>query len=120
MNLMLKRMLCQFLVLAMAMLPFQSGQAGMIGADQLTHSSASQLDRATVANFLERAETASQMQSLGLDAQTAKNRVASLTDEEVGTLAGKINALPAGASDLGGLLVLVLLIWAVWYLVIRR
>ncbi len=119
MNLMLKRVLCQFLVLAMAMLPFQSGQASMIGADQLTHSATSQLDRSTVSNFLERAEVAGQMQSLGLDAQTAKNRVASMTDAEVGTLAGKINALPAGG-DLGGLLVLILLIWAVWHFVLGR
>lgn len=116
----LKRMICSFMVLAIGMLPLQSVQAGMIGADQLISSAASQADRTTVSNFLNRAETATQLQSLGLDANTAKSRVASMTDEEVASLAGKINALPAGASGLGELLVLVLLIWAVWHFVLRR
>ena len=34
----LKRILCSFLVIAMAMLPFQSGQAGMIGSDAVIAS----------------------------------------------------------------------------------
>ena len=116
----LKRMICSFLVLAIGMLPLQSVQAGMIGADQLISSAASQADRTTVSNFLNRAETVTQLQSLGLDASTATSRVASMTDEEVASLAGKINALPAGANGLGELLVVALIIWAVWHFVVRR
>ena len=41
----LKRVLCSFLVIAMAMLPFQSGQAGMIGSEAIIASAASQADR---------------------------------------------------------------------------
>jgi hypothetical protein len=108
------------MVLAIGMLPLQSVQAGMIGADQLISSAASQADRTTVSNFLNRAETAAQLQSLGLDANTAKSRVASMTDEEVASLAGKINALPAGASGLGELLVVILIVWLVWHFVLRR
>ena len=116
----LKRMICSFMILAVGVLPFQSVQAGMIGADRLMTSAASQADRNTVSNFLNRAETVTQLQLLGLDSNTATGRVASMTDEEVASLAGKINALPAGASGLGELLVLVLLIWAVWHFVLRR
>src|SRR5476649_1498812 len=71
----LKRILCSFLVIAMAMLPFQSGQAGMIGSDALIASAASQADRNTVTNFLNRADTASQLQSMGVDAKSANERV---------------------------------------------
>ncbi len=117
----LKRMLCSFLVIAMAMLPFQSGQAGMIGSDLVASSAASQADRTTVTNFFNRAETTSQLQSLGVDAQSARARVAAMTDAEVTQLAGKINSLPVGAdSGLGGLIVLGLIIWAIWYFAFRR
>jgi len=117
----LKRVLCSFLVIAMAMLPFQSGQAGMIGSDALIASAASQADRNTVTNFLNRADTASQLQSMGVDAKSANERVAAMTDQEVATLAGKINSLPAGANSAWGTLIVILLIvWAVWYFAFRR
>jgi hypothetical protein len=117
----LKRMLCSFLVIAMAMLPFQSGQAGMIGSDAVIASAASQADRNTVTNFLNRAETASQLQSLGVDPTSAKQRVANMTDAEVASLAGKINQLPVGAdSSAGAILVLILIVWAIWYFAFRR
>ena len=117
----LKRILCSFLVIAMAMLPFQSGQAGMIGSEAVIASAASQADRNTVTNFLNRADTATQLQALGVDAQSAKARVASMTDAEVASLAGKINTLPVGADSGAGTLLLVLLIvWAIWYFAFRR
>ena len=120
MNSSLKRIVCSFLVIAMAMLPFQSGQAGMIGSDAVIASAASQADRNTVVNFLNRTDTAAQLVSLGVDANSAKSRVASMTDAEVSQLAGKINSLPVGASGLGTLVVLGLIIWAVWYFAFRR
>src|SRR4051812_18044865 len=83
----LKRILCSFLVIAMAMLPFQSGQASMIGSDGVISSPASQAARNRVTNFLNRAKTATQMQALGVDPVSAKQRVASMTDEEVASLA---------------------------------
>ena len=48
---MLKRILCSFLVIAMAWVPFTT-QAGMIGSDAAITSAASQADRNTVVNFL--------------------------------------------------------------------
>ena len=43
-----------------------------------------------------------------------------MTDQEVQTLAGKINSMPAGASDAGVLLVIVLVAAAVWWIWFRR
>ncbi len=111
----LKKMICQFMILAMAILPFQTSHAGMIGTGQLSSSAAAQADRTTVSNFLNRSETVSQLQALGLDAQTASDRVAALTDSEVATLAGKVDALPAG-----GLVALILVVFFIWYFAFRR
>jgi hypothetical protein len=115
----LKNMICRLLVVAVMMLPFQSGHASMIGTDQVNTVTSAQLDRNTVVNFLNRADTANELQALGLDAQTAKDRVAAMTDDEVRSLAGKIAAAPAGA-DVGSVVLVLVIIWAIWYFAFRR
>lgn len=81
----------------MMLLPFQTAQAGMIRTDQVISANSVQSDRATATSQLVRSELASQLQSMGIAPQTAKDRVAALTDQEVRSLAGEIDSLPAGA-----------------------
>lgn len=114
----LKKLLCHILVVASVMLPFQAAQAGMIGADQATSSASAQAGRSDINNFLSRTETIKQLQSMGVDPQAAKARVASMSNAEVNTLAGKINALPAGAD--GGLALLILVVFFIWYFAFSR
>ena len=106
--------ICRLLVVLMVWTPYQVAQAGMIGTDQVATSSSSQADRSTVLSFVSRADVASQLQSLGLDASTAKDRVAAMTDAEVSYLAGQVNSLPAGA-DAAGVILLILIIAAIWW-----
>ena len=113
----IRNVLCRVLVVAMMMLPFQTGQAGMIGTDQATSAATAQADRNTVINLLSRAETARGLQSLGLDSKTATDRLAAMTDDEVRALAGNINAVPAGAD---GLVLLILVVFFIWYFAFRR
>lgn len=113
----LKHLVCRFLAVAMMMLPFQHGQAGMIGTEQAGNAATVQLDRNTVSNYLARTQTVNELQTLGLDAQNARDRVAAMTDDEVGTLAGKINAAPAGGD---GLVLLILVVFFIWYFAFRR
>jgi hypothetical protein len=85
----------------------------MIGTDQAAAPS-SQADRAAVLSFASRADVAGQLQSMGLDAATAKNRVAAMTDAEAAYLAGRIERLPAGA-DTAGVILLIVIIAAIWW-----
>jgi hypothetical protein len=98
--------------------PMQYANAGMIGTDQVA-SVASQADRDTVLQFLGRADVTSQLQSLGVDPSAAKDRVASMTDQEVQSLAGRIHSTPAGA-DSGTILLIVVIAFAVWWIWFRR
>lgn len=91
----------------------------MIGTDQLV-SAGSQADRNTVLQFIGRADVTSQLQALGLDPATAKDRVAVMTDQEVQSLAGRINSMPAGADSLGIVLVLLIVAAVVWWVWFRR
>jgi hypothetical protein len=116
MNTSFKSFICRFLAIAMVMLPFQTGQASMITTDQVSAPSAAvQLDRDIVVSFLNRADTVDQFQAMGLDTQAATDRVAAMTDDEVRTLAGKVNEAPAG-----GIIALILVVFFIWYFAFRR
>jgi hypothetical protein len=114
----LKNLLCRFLAVAVMVLPFQHAQAGMIGANQSMSAAAVQADRDIVLNFLNRSQTVEQLQSLGVDAQSARDRVAAMTDDEISAIAGKVKELPAGG--LVGLLLVVLLVVLIGVVVQRR
>lgn len=110
----MKALICRLLVVLMVWTPYQIAQAGMIGTDQVAQSS-SQADRSTVMNFVSRADVAGQLQGLGLDAATAKDRVAAMTDDEVRYLAGRIADQPAGADGATTLLVIIIIVAVVWW-----
>lgn len=107
------RTICRMLVVLMVWMPYQAAQAGMIGTDQVATTS-SQVDRNAILSFVTRSDVAGQLQGLGLDAATAKDRVAAMTDSEVSYLAQRIENLPAGA-DVSGIILLILIIAAVWW-----
>ena len=113
----LANMICRFLAIALMMLPFQTGQAKMIGTDQVNPAATVQVDRDVVLNYLNRSQTVNEFQTLGLDAKAASDRVAAMTDDEVSALAGKISAVPAGGD---GLVLLILVVFFIWYFAFRR
>jgi hypothetical protein len=110
------KFISRLLVALMIWTPYQIATAGMIGTDQVVTSSA-QADRTTVLNFLNRSDVTGKLQSLGVEPSTAKDRVAAMTDDEVQSLAGRINAMPAGGdvSTAGVILILILIGAAVWW-----
>lgn len=109
------RLISRLLIVCLIGLPFQVS-AGMIGTDSVVSAAQAQVARATVLSQLSRADVAGQLQSLGITAQAATDRVAALTDTEVAKLAGQIDSLPAGA-DGTALVLLVLLGVLIWWLV---
>ena len=109
------RLISRLLIVCLVGLPFQVS-AGMIDTGDAVSAAQAQLARATVLTQVSRADVAGQLQSLGLTAQNAADRVAALTDTEVVKLAGQIDSLPAGA-DSGSLLLLILLGVLNWWLV---
>jgi hypothetical protein len=102
------------LVVLTIWMPYQVAQAGMIGTDQAATATSSQADRGAVLSFVSRADVAAQLETMGLDAASAKARVAAMTDAEISYLASRIDSLPAGA-DTAGVLLLILIIAAVWW-----
>lgn len=80
--------------------------AGIVTTDQVQSAG----DRGKVRSFLDRAEVRSQMESMGIDGTAARARVDALTDEEVSSLAGRIDSLPAGGDSILGVLFAIFII----------
>jgi hypothetical protein len=95
---------------------FQSATAGMIGTDQAVSATSVQMQRTALMNTLSRDDVSSQLQAQGVDPLAAKERVASMTDQEVAALADRIDALPAGGMSTGAWwAVAIVVALAVWY-----
>jgi hypothetical protein len=116
----LKKSTCRVLIVAMMTLSFQSARAGMIGTEQVAAGGAASQQRSMVLSVLDRAETAAQLQAQGIDPMMARERVASMTDQEVHQLAGDIQAAPAGAMSGGGWLAVIIIAGLVWYFAFRK
>ena len=110
---MMKNSFIRLLIVLTAWMPFNMAYAGIIGTDQAVTSTSVQ-DRNAVLGFVGRTDVAGQLQSLGLDAATAKDRVAAMTDEEVRYIAGRIHSMPAGG-DAGGVLLIIIIIAIIWW-----
>jgi hypothetical protein len=100
----IKRLTSHVLIISILTLgtPLPYANAAMIGTAQVATEN-TQTDRERVLAFLERDEMQQQFQSLGVDAQTAKERVAALSDAEIVRIAGKLDMAPAGAGVVGAL-----------------
>lgn len=110
------RLVCRFLIASLLLLPFQTLQAGMIGTQQAATVAGAHAERTAVLNVMSRADVSNQLQALGVDVQSAKDRVAMMSDEEVRSLAGQLNSLPAGGwSDWGWVAVVVIVGIILWY-----
>jgi hypothetical protein len=113
MNRVLRNTLCRVLIALMVWMPYQMANASMLGTDQVVASTA-QTDRAQVLGVLERGDVASRLQAYGIDPAQAKDRVQAMSDEEVGTLARQMEALPAGGNA-AGLLILLVIVGVIWW-----
>ena len=107
--------LCRLLAVLLVAAPYTAQtQAAMIASEQAIAASA-RSERDTVSRFVSRADVQRQLAAYGV--ANAGARVAALTDDEVRSLAGKIDALPAGADSGVTFLLIVALILLIFVIV---
>ena len=116
----LKKNTCRVLVVAMMARSVQTARAGMIGTEQAAADSGAATHRSLVLSVLDRAGTAAQLQAQGIDPAMARERVASMTDQEVQQLAGDMQTAPAGATSSGTGLAVIVIAGLIWYFAFRR
>jgi hypothetical protein len=88
-------------------------RAAMLGTAQVLKENTQDLNRDRLRGFLEREEVQAQLQSWGVDSETAKARVDSLTDEEVSDIVARLDTLPAGGDAFGALIGVAFLVFII-------
>lgn len=83
-----------------------SSMAGIVTTDQVTAGA----ERAQVRGFLDRDDVRARLQALGVDPAAARARVDALSADEVAALAGQVDQLPAGGSDVLTVLLVVFIV----------
>lgn len=86
-------------------LPIGAARAGLVTTEQVVEQRTAATDRERLAAILLRDDVRQQMEALGVDRDEAVARLASLSDQEVQQIAGRIDELPAGENFLVGVLI---------------
>ena len=119
MNLAFKKTTCRVLVASLLALSFQTAHAGLIGADQAAGPAPSP-ERTLVLATLDRAEVVAQLQAAGVDPLAARERVKTMSEQEVQAMAHDIQAAPAGGMSGWGWVAIIVIAALVWYYAIRK
>ena len=87
------------LALAIALAGFAPtvATADLVGTQELLAEERAEEQRSQLIDALEREEIQEQLTALGVEPDTARERVAGMTDQEVQELSGDLEVLPAGA-----------------------
>ena len=89
--------LCRAAIVGIALvLPFGAARAGIVSTQDVAAHESIEAQREKVREFMARKDVADKLVELGVAPELAKKRAGALTDEEVVTIAGKIDQLPAG------------------------
>ena len=78
-----------------------AANAALVGTEAVVNAAQAQQSRERVLSTLNRDDVKAQLMARGVDPSQVQARLDSLTDEEVQTLAAKMDQLPAGADGLG-------------------
>lgn len=78
-----------------------AAHAGMVGTEAVVNAAQAQQNRERLQSLLSRDDVKAQLTARGVDPAQVQARVDSLTDQEIQTLAAKMDQLPAGGDGLG-------------------
>ncbi len=101
------------LLMAMTSMPIGVAQAEMVTTDQVIEQVNPPEDRMRVMDFMLREDVQQQLTILGVDPEEAARRVASLSDEEIQQIAGRLEEMPAGEGGVGAIVGAILIIFLV-------
>jgi hypothetical protein len=86
-----------------------AARAGIIGTEQIVNAARAHVQRERIHSLLSRKEVKAYLSARGVDAAELNARVDSLTDQEVDTLASRLDHMPAG----GDIVVVALIVFLV-------
>ena len=100
-------------LMVMNVAPIGLAQAKMVTTDQVLEHADPASDRERVESFILREDVQKQLVLLGINSEEASSRVASLSNEEIQQIAGRLDELPAGEGGVGVIVGAILIIFLV-------
>ena len=100
-------------LMVMNVAPIGLVQAKMVTTDQVLEHADPASDRERVENFILREDVQKQLVLLGINSEEAASRAASLSNEEIQQIAGRLDELPAGEGGVEVILGAILIIFLV-------
>ncbi len=101
------------MLMAMTSMPIGVAKAEMVTTDQVIEQVNPSEDHTRVMDFMLREDVQQQLTTLGVDPEEAARRVASLSDEEIQEIAGRLEELPAGEGGVGPIVGAIVIIFLV-------
>lgn len=115
MKLLVRMMLCLIISFTLVNVPMmKTAHAGMIATNEAVEIMSRAESNEKVASFMVRKDVQEQLIKFGVSPEEANKRLAGLSDAEMRKLAGEIDKATIGG-DVGGILVLVLLVVLIIY-----
>ncbi len=111
-----RKCIAALLILSLSQLSvIGAAQATMIGTETVAATSGAdvQARRAQVLSFLDREDVVRQFDQLGVSPAEAKSRVAAMSDEELLSLADRIDQAPAGGDAIGAIITAAVLVFII-------
>jgi hypothetical protein len=102
-----------FLSLLLALLPLIPAQAAMLGNDRIISEQQAGFERAEVLEILDQEFTRQQLETWGVSPEMARERINSLTDQELANLNRQFNELEAGGSSVLGVLLIIFIVFVI-------
>lgn len=111
----LRRLTVSIVLMAFVGMEFAppAAHAGMISTESVLNAQQAQQNRARVRAFMQRDDVRTYLEQQGVAPDDALARVDRLTDNEVATVAGRLDRMPAGGSIGGDLLGVALVVFIV-------
>ena len=111
----LKRTIAGSMAVTMLMtaMPINIARADMVTTDQVIEELSVADARTRVMSFVLREDVGQQLTMLGVEPEEAARRVASLSDDEIEEIAGRLDELPAGQGAIGAVVGAIVVIFLV-------
>lgn len=115
MKILVRMMLCLIISFTLIQLPImKSAHAGMISTNEAVTYMTRTESHKKVSDFIDRKDVQDQLVKFGVSPEEASKRIAGLSDAELRKIAGEIDKSTVGG-DVGGILVIVLLVILIIY-----
>jgi hypothetical protein len=102
-----------FLSFLLVLLPIMPAQAAMMGNDRIISEQQAALEKAEILEVLDQEFTLQQLETWGVSPEMARERINSLTSEELANLNRQFNELEAGGDSILGILLILFIVFII-------